>query len=115
MRINISAHVGGVSPRLCAVLEGLLDPLVEDRLTAQEAVDILSGSQRSLTGSVIGVSCCADHALRCEQSWVSSLSCDAFCIRVRSQPSLDAKMGCPCGRVGVKPGAALRLLHVASG
>ena len=47
MRINVAAHVR-VSPRLAAVLEGLLDPLVEDRLSAQDALGILTGSQTSL-------------------------------------------------------------------
>lgn len=51
MRINVGAAVD-VSPRLAAVLEGLLDPLVEDRLGAQDALDILTGTQASLAGCV---------------------------------------------------------------
>ena len=49
MRISVGAHVD-VTPRLAAVLEGLLDPLVEDRMSAREALDTLTGSQRSLAG-----------------------------------------------------------------
>lgn len=55
MRINVGAAVQ-VSPRLSAVLEGLLDPLVEDRLGAQEALDILTGTEASLAGCALPVS-----------------------------------------------------------
>ncbi len=34
-----------VSPQLAAVLEGLLEPVLEDRLTAADALALLSGKQ----------------------------------------------------------------------
>lgn len=34
-----------VSPSLAAVLEGLLEPVLEDRLTAADALALLSGKQ----------------------------------------------------------------------
>lgn len=46
MRINWRAGLGsgrGVAPSLAALLDGLLEPLAEDRLSAQEARDVLAG------------------------------------------------------------------------
>lgn len=34
-----------VSPKLSAVLEGLLEPVLEDRLTAADALALLSGKE----------------------------------------------------------------------
>ncbi|KAG2493916.1 hypothetical protein HYH03_007852 [Edaphochlamys debaryana] len=52
MRINWRAGLGrsqasSVSPRLAALLDGLLEPLAEDRLTAEEAQRVLQGKPLS--------------------------------------------------------------------
>lgn len=44
MVINFK-RVLSVSPKLAAVLEGLLEPVLEDRLTAADAISLLSGKQ----------------------------------------------------------------------
>lgn len=38
-----------VGPRLSELLDGLLEPLAEDRLTPQEALDIVTGALHNVT------------------------------------------------------------------
>lgn len=61
MRINWRAGLGsgrGVAPSLAALLDGLLEPLAEDRLSAQEARDVLAvrPAKSTLFGGVYWIS-----------------------------------------------------------
>lgn len=44
MVINFKSSLD-VSPEMAAVLEGLLEPVLEDRITAADALNLLSGKQ----------------------------------------------------------------------
>lgn len=65
-----------MSPRLRLLLEGLLDPLVEDRMTAQQAQRVLRGEDR-------GAETRGDRASR-----------GSRCVRLRACAHRGCRIGC---------------------